>query len=77
MLFRSLMHWLAATERFGALAELPRLQRAVTRTCRDLGAAADPAAVLHRDLHDGQLVHAQYPSRIDTNRFVGYNSSQD
>ncbi len=51
-----LMHWLAVTERFGALAELPRLQRAVTRTCRDLGAAADPAAVLHRDLHDGQLL---------------------
>lgn len=51
-----LVRWLAAAGEHGALGRLDALRRAVERVCAELVASADPPALLHRDLHDGQLL---------------------
>lgn len=51
-----LAHWFAAAREHRALAPLEALQRRVEEVSGELVAGADPPALLHRDLHDGQLL---------------------
>jgi len=48
--------WYTAAAEHGAVGPLGPLRRAVERACADLAAGTDPPALLHRDLHDGQLL---------------------
>ena len=52
-----LTRWLELAELFDALPELPRFRAVVEKTAHDLVAGpADRPLVLHRDLHDKQLL---------------------
>lgn len=49
--------WLTHAERFSALPRLEAVRLAVAATCAALGAGSpDPETLVHRDLHDKQLV---------------------
>ncbi|WP_170175781.1 phosphotransferase [Propionibacterium australiense] len=51
-----LNRWYTAAAEHGALGPLGPLRRAVEQVCAQLVAGTGPPVLLHRDLHDGQLL---------------------
>lgn len=52
----TLLAWVSKAKAFGAIARIDELERAATRVARDLQGPSDTPVLIHRDLHDKQML---------------------